>query len=343
MATESNVPQLVDKKGAEGAIKPEIQWTSDERRAVVQDQRLKNIIMSYLPDEIIESAISCEIVKDTRTDLVYSFEVVSEQGRFEAMTIETEKNAASKSLVIDENRGQDDLRHQPKKRGTSKEVMASLDQRVAGVETFMAELKNQVEGLESLDSDFTRYFLYQPLFDEYFNPPPSVVTLVLAAAAPRPADPTGTPSSTIIDQDAPSPNNNPFVGVLIPEPNSKESSSSDVIPTNVKIRRTGTINMGLWYSKDSCIALTAFADADHAGYQDPEKVHLEMLCSKALDEFTTDRLWPLIQQNTSNRIAAGRYLTKAFGRERLEFLINKLRMRSMSRQTLKKLAEEEEE
>ncbi|GKF48907.1 hypothetical protein Tco_0142158, partial [Tanacetum coccineum] len=25
----------------------------------------------------------------------------------------------------------------------------------------------------------------------------------------------------------------------------------------------GTINMGLWYSKDSCIALTAFADANH--------------------------------------------------------------------------------
>ncbi|GJV64800.1 retrovirus-related pol polyprotein from transposon TNT 1-94 [Tanacetum coccineum] len=27
----------------------------------------------------------------------------------------------------------------------------------------------------------------------------------------------------------------------------------------------GTINMGPWYSKDSCIALTAFADVDHAG------------------------------------------------------------------------------
>ncbi|GKC39903.1 hypothetical protein Tco_1052287 [Tanacetum coccineum] len=26
----------------------------------------------------------------------------------------------------------------------------------------------------------------------------------------------------------------------------------------------GTINMGPWYSKDSCIALTAFVDADHA-------------------------------------------------------------------------------
>nr|GEW93638.1 retrovirus-related Pol polyprotein from transposon TNT 1-94 [Tanacetum cinerariifolium] len=30
----------------------------------------------------------------------------------------------------------------------------------------------------------------------------------------------------------------------------------------------GTINMGLWYLKHSCIALTAFANADHAGSQD---------------------------------------------------------------------------
>ncbi|GJW83195.1 uncharacterized mitochondrial protein-like protein [Tanacetum coccineum] len=33
----------------------------------------------------------------------------------------------------------------------------------------------------------------------------------------------------------------------------------------------GNINMGLWYSKDSCIALTAFADADHASCQDTRK------------------------------------------------------------------------
>ncbi|GKC09182.1 putative retrotransposon gag domain, aspartic peptidase domain protein [Tanacetum coccineum] len=78
----------------------------------------------------------------------------SKQGRFEAMAIETEKNAASGSTVVDENRGRDDVRQNPKKRGTSKDVVASLDQRVAGVETSMAELKNQVEGLEGLDSDF---------------------------------------------------------------------------------------------------------------------------------------------------------------------------------------------
>ncbi|GKF18342.1 hypothetical protein Tco_0063260 [Tanacetum coccineum] len=30
----------------------------------------------------------------------------------------------------------------------------------------------------------------------------------------------------------------------------------------------GTVNQGLWYLKDSAIALTDFADADHAGCQD---------------------------------------------------------------------------
>nr|GEX77728.1 hypothetical protein [Tanacetum cinerariifolium] len=44
--------------------------------------------------------------------------------------------------------------------------------------------------------------LFQQLFDEYFNPPPSVVCLVLTTvAAPRVVDPAGSPSSTTIDQD----------------------------------------------------------------------------------------------------------------------------------------------
>ncbi|GJU92609.1 hypothetical protein Tco_1317365 [Tanacetum coccineum] len=33
----------------------------------------------------------------------------------------------------------------------------------------------------------------------------------------------------------------------------------------------GTVNRGLWYVKDSSIALTAFADADHAGCQDTHR------------------------------------------------------------------------
>ncbi|GJW38704.1 retrovirus-related pol polyprotein from transposon TNT 1-94 [Tanacetum coccineum] len=33
----------------------------------------------------------------------------------------------------------------------------------------------------------------------------------------------------------------------------------------------GTINWGLWYSKDTAMALTAYANADHAGYQDTQR------------------------------------------------------------------------
>ncbi|GJY09625.1 retrovirus-related pol polyprotein from transposon TNT 1-94 [Tanacetum coccineum] len=46
--------------------------------------------------------------------------------------------------------------------------------------------------------------LFQPMFYEYLNPPSSVVSLVQAAAAPRPVDPAGSPSSTSIDKDEPS-------------------------------------------------------------------------------------------------------------------------------------------
>nr|GEY00539.1 hypothetical protein [Tanacetum cinerariifolium] len=50
--------------------------------------------------------------------------------------------------------------------------------------------------------------LFQPLFDEYFNPPPHVVSPVLAdVAASRAVDPAGSPSSNNIDQDVPSANN----------------------------------------------------------------------------------------------------------------------------------------
>nr|GEV50402.1 retrovirus-related Pol polyprotein from transposon TNT 1-94 [Tanacetum cinerariifolium] len=101
------------------------------------------------------------------------------------------------------------------------------------------------------------------MFDEYFNPPPSVTFPVLVVVVKDPADLTSTSSSTTIDQDAPSPStsqtpqetqslvipfdveehfhdikvahldNDPFFGVSITEPNSKESSSRNVIPTNV--------------------------------------------------------------------------------------------------------------
>ncbi|GJY59578.1 putative reverse transcriptase domain-containing protein [Tanacetum coccineum] len=59
---------------SERATKPESQWTNDERKVVNQDQCLKSIIISCLPNDIMELVISCETAKATWTDLVHSFE-----------------------------------------------------------------------------------------------------------------------------------------------------------------------------------------------------------------------------------------------------------------------------
>ncbi|GKC58125.1 retrovirus-related pol polyprotein from transposon TNT 1-94 [Tanacetum coccineum] len=48
---------------------------------------------------------------------------------------------------------------------------------------------------------------------------------------------------------------------------SKLDKDLQVKPVNPTHYR-GTIDMGLWYSRDSCITLTAYADADHAWCQD---------------------------------------------------------------------------
>ncbi|GKB09464.1 hypothetical protein Tco_0837776 [Tanacetum coccineum] len=88
----------------------------------------------------------------------------------------------------------------------------------------------------------------------------------------------------------------------------------------------GTINMRLWYPKDSGFELTAFSDADYAGCLDTRKstsgchaskldvketkLHCNVfsrgrvrgfickLCSSNVDEDTTSRLWLQLQQNT---------------------------------------------
>ncbi|GJY13133.1 retrovirus-related pol polyprotein from transposon TNT 1-94 [Tanacetum coccineum] len=41
--------------------------------------------------------------------------------------------------------------------------------------------------------------LFQPMFDEYFSPPPSVASLIPAVVAPVPTDSIGSPSSTPVD------------------------------------------------------------------------------------------------------------------------------------------------
>ncbi|GJS82027.1 retrovirus-related pol polyprotein from transposon TNT 1-94 [Tanacetum coccineum] len=103
----------------------------------------------------------------------------------------------------------------------------------------------------------------------------------------------------------------------------------------------GTINIGLWYPKDSCIALTAFADADHAGCQDTRKSMSGSM------QFLGDRLQVENEEvelySVKIEYQLAYIFTKPLAREQLEFLIKKLEMQSMSPETLKKLADDEEE
>ncbi|GJW57833.1 retrovirus-related pol polyprotein from transposon TNT 1-94 [Tanacetum coccineum] len=62
---------------------------------------------------------------------------------------------------------------------------------------------------------------------------PEVVALIDEVTAPVPVVSTDLPSSTTVDQDAPSPSNDPYFGIPIPEVPSYQSSSSDSIHTNV--------------------------------------------------------------------------------------------------------------
>ncbi|GJW60434.1 retrovirus-related pol polyprotein from transposon TNT 1-94 [Tanacetum coccineum] len=184
----------------------------------------------------------------------------------------------------------------------------------------------------------------------------------------------------------------------------------------------GTIHRGLWYLKDSSIALTAFADADHAGCQDTrrstsgsiqllgdrlvswsskrqksaaissteaEYIALSGCCAQVLwmrSQLTDygfgfnkipmycdnksaialccnnvqhsrskhiDIRFHFIKEHVENGVIELYFVnteyqladifTKALGRERIEFLINKLGMRSFTPETLKKLADDVDE
>ncbi|GJZ22889.1 retrovirus-related pol polyprotein from transposon TNT 1-94 [Tanacetum coccineum] len=123
----------------------------------------------------------------------------------------------------------------------------------------------------------------------------------------------------------------------------------------------GTINMGLWYSKDCCIALTAFVDVDHAGCQDTRKstsgsmqllgdrlVSWSLKKQKSTAISSTEAEYialsgclPLLYVATTYNtpdpsiLTSDITLSRSKWRTRHEFLINKLGMRSMSPETLK--------
>ncbi|GKG17126.1 hypothetical protein Tco_0362083, partial [Tanacetum coccineum] len=105
----------------------------------------------------------------------------------------------------------------------------------------------------------------------------------------------------------------------------------------------GIIHRGLWYPKDSSFALTAFADADHAGCQDTRRStskHIDIRFH-FIKEHVENGVIELYFVNTEYQLAD--IFTKALGRKRIEFLITKLGMRSFTPESLKKLADDVDE
>ncbi|GJX39589.1 putative ribonuclease H-like domain-containing protein [Tanacetum coccineum] len=125
--------------------------------------------------------------------------------------------------------------------------------------------------------------LLQPLFDELLTPPssvdhpsPEVIAPIAKVVALEPSASTCLPSSTTVNQDAPSPsnsqttpetqspiisndveednhdldvahmNNDPFFGILIPENDYEASSSSDIIPTVVHTATPNSEHVTKW-------------------------------------------------------------------------------------------------
>ncbi|GJV03474.1 retrovirus-related pol polyprotein from transposon TNT 1-94 [Tanacetum coccineum] len=75
--------------------------------------------------------------------------------------------------------------------------------------------------------------LFQPMFDEYFNLPPSAISPVLVAAAPRAVDIVDSPVSTLIDQDAPSTQEQEHFLII------SQGSSSNVRPSHTPFELIG--------------------------------------------------------------------------------------------------------
>ncbi|GJT40497.1 hypothetical protein Tco_0940362 [Tanacetum coccineum] len=137
----------------------------------------------------------------------------------------------------------------------------------------------------------------------------------------------------------------------------------------------GIINMGHWYSKDTDMSLTTYVDADHAGCQDIGKRYLTdygfqfnkillycdyksaiALCCNNVQHSRAKHIdvrYHFKKEQVKNGIVVLYFVwteyqlvdifTKPLPRERFNILIEKLGMRSMSPETLKRLAEEMDE
>ncbi|GJT89456.1 retrovirus-related pol polyprotein from transposon TNT 1-94 [Tanacetum coccineum] len=227
----------------------------------------------------------------------------------------------------------------------------------------------------------------------YFNPPPSVVPPVPVAAAPRSAGLTGSPSSTSIDQEAPSAiKQDEFRGVLknkarLIAKGYRQEEGIDFEESFAPVARIKSIRILVANAANKNMTIyqmdvkTTFLNGELREEVYAQRAWYDMLSSFLLSQkFSKGAVDPTLfirkegkdiqmirimlgvktqevllemPKQVKNGVVELYFVkteyqladifTKALPRKRFEFLINKLGMKSMSPETLKSLAEENEE
>ncbi|GJT94549.1 integrase, catalytic region, zinc finger, CCHC-type containing protein [Tanacetum coccineum] len=158
--------------------------------------------------------------------------------------------------------------------------------------------------------------LFQPLFDELLTPPPSVDCLapeviapIAEVVAPEPVVSTGSPSSTIVDQDSPS----------------LTSSSSDVIPTVVETAAPNSKHITKWTNDHP---LDNIIDELERLISIRLQLHEQALFSmqEVLHEFECHKVWELIPRPDKVMVITLKWIYKVKLDELGGILKNKARL-----------------
>ncbi|GJT52383.1 retrovirus-related pol polyprotein from transposon TNT 1-94 [Tanacetum coccineum] len=211
--------------------------------------------------------------------------------------------------------------------------------------------------------------LFQPLFDELLNPSssvdrptPEVIALIAEVVAPKPAASTGSPSSTIVDQDAPSPsnsqttpetqspiisndveeenhdldvahmNNDPFLGISIPENVSEASFSLDTKDhplDNIigELERPVSIRLQLHEQALFCYYDAFLSSVEPKTYKDAltQSCWIEAM-QEELNEFKRLEVWELVPRPDKVMVITLKWIYKVKLDEMGGILKNKARL-----------------